>query len=98
MLQFNNIYSCCLHERQFAKVNDGLTAVVFFVAVVPHTGRAPTNLKQVLFLHIKLCRVERNEVQSKHPPERYHINAFRIYSGTAIKAFALGEKVSRSDG
>ena len=26
------------------------------------TGRAPANLKQVVFLHIKLCHVERNEV------------------------------------
>ena len=44
-----------------------------------------------------LCHVERNEVQSKHHPEGYHINAFRMNNAAAIKAFALGEKVSRSD-
>ena len=33
-----------------------------------------------------------------NPPKGYHIYAFRINNGTANKAFALGEKVSRSDG
>ena len=36
--------------------------------------------------------------KSKHPLERYYIDVFRINNGTFIKAFALGEKVSRSDG
>ena len=43
-----------------------------------------------------LCHVERNEVKSKHPPEGYHINAFRINNGTTIKSLRpRGEGVTK---
>ena len=35
---------------------------LYFYKGAQSTGRAHANLKQVVFLHIKLCHVERNEV------------------------------------
>ncbi len=63
-------------------------------SVLTSAERGRNRLFIVVFL---ICHCEEAKRRG-NPPKGYHIDVFRINNCTAVKAFSLGEKVSRSDG
>ena len=67
MLQFNNIYGCRLHKRQFAKVNDGLSGVaigIYRYAATIFAIRQDILLTQLYFAFSKVLFLSLREVKA----------------------------------